>query len=425
MVGGDPREFGTFEDFHPYADVPQYGPLLDSLALGTHAATPILLGETMDADVHRDLPRIARKLPYWASALGELNAQGVRWQYDLPRQARELPVYVEEGAERDRELREMSLARASFVRRTMIEATRARPAISGYVVTGVRDTPISTSGLSDDFGGARFPTTDLARWNGPTALFLNPMRRAPWRCGGNVPRSLDPLCIPAGSAMWRVGVHSERGGSGRALWRLRDHEGLVVVEGVGPFVEVSPLEPRDLTEIFWPNASPGEYRLEVEFGEVATSWPILVVRAATQGIPLLDRWNAEAEALFASGGRGIVQIGSDGPGTVAGPFWRECAPLFDDVAAAFASVRRPECQLGVSVRSSLDRDEWEARVGEIRPLMRRIDLRNYRQTLYAFRARNLIVTTLPITERIDEPWTPQSAAPDLFRAWFQDVLREG
>ncbi|RYG67157.1 hypothetical protein EON77_16740, partial [bacterium] len=128
MFGDDPREYGTFEDFHPYTDLPLYGPVLDSLALGTHATTPILLGETMDSDAHRDVPRIARRLPYWASALSELNAKGVRWIYDLPRHARELPIFSDEGADRDAELREASVTRAAFVRRTMAAAARARPA---------------------------------------------------------------------------------------------------------------------------------------------------------------------------------------------------------------------------------------------------------------------------------------------------------
>ncbi|RYG88354.1 hypothetical protein EON77_00760 [bacterium] len=306
----------------------------------------------------------------------------------------------------------------------MAEAARARPAISGYVVAHLRDTPVTTSGLFDDFGAERFGTAEIAVWNSPTLLFLNPMRRAPWRSGGNVPRTLDPLCVTPGTAMWRIGAHSETPLSGRALWRLRDLEGVVVAEGVGASVCVPSLVPRDLTEIHWSISTPGRYSLEVEFGEAHASWPILVVAPALEEIPLLYRWDAQAEARFASGEPAIIQIGAEGPDVVPGSFWRECALLFDGISSGFESVSEPEFNLGVSVRSSLDLTAWKERVGEITPLIRRVDLRDYTQTAYAFRTRNLIVTTLPLTERADEPWTPQSAAPDLFRAWFEDILHE-
>ncbi|RYG85956.1 hypothetical protein EON77_04650 [bacterium] len=177
-------------------------------------------------------------------------------------------------------------------------------------------------------------------------------------------------------------------------------------------------------EIHWPVRTTGLYRLEVEFGEAQAAWPILVVDPSPDEPPLLYRWDAHAEALWTSHERAIVQIGAEGPDVVAGSFWRECSPLFDGVPPEHENVRRPEFQLGVSVRSSLDLEGWRARVGDLEPLMRRIDLRDYAQTAYAFRTRNLIVTTLPLTERADEPWTPQSAAPDLFRAWFGALLRD-
>ena len=444
MYGGDPREFGTFEDFHPYADLPIYGHLLDSLALGTRRETPMLLGETMDADCHRDLPRVARRLPYWASSISELNARGVRSEDELPRLARELPIFSDEGAERDRELRAASHERAAFVRRSMAEAARARPGISGYVVTGLRDTPISTSGLFDDWDAPRFSDASVREWNAPSMLFMSPLRRAPLRAGGNVPRALDPFCVAPGTAMWRIGGHSEAGLSGRLLWRILDlsEPGArqVAAEGVGETTELPSLVPRELLEIHWPVKRPGRYRLEAEYAGVTAAWNLVVVDTVPfagphpQGtpdasavgdelgaLPLLHGWDARADRAFAGGEPAIVQIG--GELTVEAPFWRECAPLFDGVPTAFDAVRMPEAQIGVSVRRTLDLAAWRRKLGEVEPLMRRVDLRTYRQDAYAFRARNLVVTTLPMAERADEPFTPLSAAPALFRGWFESVLR--
>lgn len=84
MYGGDPVEFGDFEDFHPYCDLENYPSVLDSLQSGARENTGILLGECNDFDSHRDLPRVVREAPYWASADPALNDQGVRWQFDLP-----------------------------------------------------------------------------------------------------------------------------------------------------------------------------------------------------------------------------------------------------------------------------------------------------------------------------------------------------
>lgn len=444
MYGGDPREFGTFEDFHPHADLPVYGHLLDSLALGTRTNTPMILGKTMDAECHRDLPKVARRLPFWASSIEELNVRGVRMRNDLPRLARELPVFGDEGAERDKELREASLARAAFMRRTMAEAARARPGVSGYVVMGLRDTPVTTHGFFDDWDAPRFSGESVREWNDASMLFMSPLRRAPLRAGGSVPRALDPLCVAPGTVMWRIGGHSEADLSGRLLWRILDLSDpgnrRVAAEGVGETTELPALSPRELLEIHCPMTRPGRYRLETEFAGTTAGWNLIVVDTAPHAgpppegtldaseiggesgaLPLLHGWGARADRAFAGGERAIVQIGAEM--TVEAPFWRECAPMFDAVPSEFEAVRMPEAQLGVSVRRALDLGAWRRKLGDVQPLMRRVDLRDYRQDAYAFRARNLIVTTLPMVERADEPYTPMSAAPALFRAWFEAVLR--
>ncbi len=55
MYGGDAREYGTFDDFHPYCDGPWFGSVLESLGRGGRGTRPILLGETCDCDTHRSL----------------------------------------------------------------------------------------------------------------------------------------------------------------------------------------------------------------------------------------------------------------------------------------------------------------------------------------------------------------------------------
>ena len=44
--------------------------------------------------------------------------------------------------------------------------------VSGYVVTGERDTPISTAGLWDDRGRERFPSAELRAFNDDLAVLV-------------------------------------------------------------------------------------------------------------------------------------------------------------------------------------------------------------------------------------------------------------
>ncbi|HXH61064.1 MAG TPA: hypothetical protein VNI20_06865, partial [Fimbriimonadaceae bacterium] len=176
MYGGDLREFGTFDDFHPYCDTHFYPPVLESLRPGAREQRPILLGEFCDFDVHRDLARLKQEAPYWASADPALNDQGVRWQYDLPRVLAESRwANCDNSA-----LIASSKSKRGWVRSRVMEAVYATPEIAGFVVTGWRHTPVSTSGLVDDALQPVYGQSKVDRWNRDDVLFLVPYRRPPW-----------------------------------------------------------------------------------------------------------------------------------------------------------------------------------------------------------------------------------------------------
>jgi hypothetical protein len=422
MYGGDLREFGDFYDFHPYCDTPFYPQVLDSLLPGPRAEAPLLLGEFNDIDCHRDLALTWDERPYWVSALPELNAQGLRWQYDLPRVMDSNRFVHEPVANGHEALMRASERKALFVRKTVQEWVRARGEIGGYAITGWRDTPISSAGFFDDWGRPRWSPEACLSWNGETVLFAVPFRRPPWLVGGNRPGFLDPFHHFAGPVCFQIGAHSERGFEGGVLWRIRNAEGRIFAQGAESRVDLEPLRSMLVGQIYWANAEPGDYELEVEFGAARNAWPFLVTEQPQWGD--LEGWSlADRSGLFEGvglpGGDRLVASACDEDslvrilqsggvalletaGTQQMPFWRESAYEFND-GDFWGSVPFAEQWsrlLPVSPDRVIDAEWLEARLPEgakVEVLMNRIDTRTYREDPVIVRVRGAataLITTL-------------------------------
>jgi len=211
MYGGDPREFGTFDDFHPYCDLMYYPQVLQSLAHGPREKRTILLGEFNDFDHVRDLDALAREMPYWASNDPALNEQGVRWQYDFPPMLErgEGVRWDESGPYSFEWAQAASEDKAEFIRRRVMETVASLDDLSGWVVTGWDDTPISTSGVSR---GPRTIWKGCHPYNRANQFFVVPRRCPPWVHGGNRPGWHSVDCHFSGLVQVTVGVRSEAGG---------------------------------------------------------------------------------------------------------------------------------------------------------------------------------------------------------------------
>jgi hypothetical protein len=354
MYGADLREYGTFEDFHPYCDLPFYPDVLDSLTSDPATGRPIVLGEFNDIDVHRDLPAIRGE--YWASSDADLNAQGVRWQFDLP----SVLDSFSWSTERHARLMASSREKALFIRKTVHESVRARAAISGYVVTGWRDTPISSAGFFDDFGQARFSAEECAAWNGPDCLFLIPARRPPWVHGGNRAGWRDPVNHFAGPIQFRVGLASEAGYEGEVRWTFGEATGTWAVS-------VPALASVRVGTIDLDDVPPGEYVLTVESNRTRNSWSIWVVENGSTDMG------------------SVVLVGDERSEPM--PFWREAAYEFvglEDFAEQWARWQPISGDRAIP----LDRLPEGAEV-----LMRRIDTRTYRESAVIARCGEKIWTT--------------------------------
>lgn len=438
MYGGDPREFGTFYDFHPYCELPHYPAVLDSLLPGARATKPVLLGEFNDFDVHRDLARMGDELPYWASNLAELNDQGVRWQYDLPRVLDASRFSTQPTRSGHNALMESSRRLGLFVRKTVHEGVHARGGIAGVVTTGWRDTPVSSSGMFDDWGTPRFTPEECAPWNSDTVLFLIPARRPRWKNGGNRVGYRDPLNIAPGPAHWRVGVRTMGSWTGGLLWRIvREEDGKVMARGVtvrgdSPQPNLSEATPMEVAEIFWPNAVPGSYTLMVESGDGRNAWPIWVRTPdpadVRQEWSLFDPdgWVDELE-LGSGPWRISTRPGQEAPtqgialmvgeGTRTAPFWREATYEFlnHPFWVRYPLAERWSRLMPLTTDRVIDTAWLREHVGEYEVLLNRIDTRTYEEAPVLARAGKVLLAAM----------NPMFLSSGILGAWPEAVAEAG
>ncbi len=401
MYGGDLLEYGTFEDFHPYCDTHFYPVVLDSLRFGPRTHGPILLGEFNDFDVHRDLHALKERSAYWVSDDPALNDKGVRWQHDMPTVLKESRWTTIDNAA----LARSSVSKGAWVRRRVMEHVRSMYEVAGYVITGWRHTPISTSGMVDDDLQQVFD--NMHEWNAESMLFLISVRRPPWVHGGNRPGWLDPQCFFDGQAFFRVGVVMTQHRNEALKWSIGNQQGKCRASGVWVCA------PNEVGQV-GVDLSPGDYILNAKFADVQARWPVWVVSRpdwksysgwskhdplgtfADVALPggdnlLTTRLDDEALTRAKAGAKVVAVLEHEG--TLPMPFWRECAQefapgLLDPFAEQWDRL------WGVATDCALDPDWLHQTLGDYEVLMNRVDTRTYKEHPYVVRKGGVIVTTL-------------------------------
>lgn len=318
MYGGDLREAGTFNDFHPYCDLTHFPKVLDLLAPGSRPSAPTLLGEFNDFDCHRDIARLRSDEPYWLSEDRAKNDVGVRWQHDLPAL---MPTNrFASGDPNHAALMESSRQQKRFVHQMVNEDIRSRGWISGIVITGLRDTPISSTGFFDDWDQPRFSPPELESFNQKVSFFRIPSRALPWVRGGNRVNGSNPYHHWEGPFQMGLGVHSEVALSVEFRWTVLDENSSVVDQG-SAVVSALPLDSTHLCNVNFTHLNAGQYRLCVSIGEHASEWPFVVVAPPTD--EELTKWLALEEVSHCSGGEpSAIVLSRSGPQR---PAFRECA----------------------------------------------------------------------------------------------------
>lgn len=374
--GGALQEYADFADYHLYGDAHFARATFRAFLDMPRAPAPWLQGEFADHDTMRDFPTLRQSVPaeqlWWLSRDPQVNPQGVRWFYETP--------FVEERLQQagiaDALPKLVHTSRHEMVayHKLVLETMRQLPGPSGYVLTGLKDTPISTAGILDERGTPKVAPEAYHAFNADTVLLLEWHRRREWVAGGDRAANPDPYNHFAGRTVYpRLSVaHAGASLQGATLrWRLETETGTaqrgeVSIERIAAGIAF-------LTQVELPlpeAAAPTHVRFGAELlassgvvisanewlwglypvpawealGQVAISDPtdalwglpmpenFVRIRAGDAppagSVLLTTHWEPAHATFVAQGGRAVWLLPAPTPACVRLPFWREAAHRF-------------------------------------------------------------------------------------------------
>lgn len=408
--GGLNFDFADFNDYHFYCDLQYFVPLLDHFRRDWRLPRPWIFGEYCDCDTYRD-PAITLengKRPWWREVIGVEGAPE-RWNYRDQEQlmsAHRLPFS-------DAQLVDISYRQAFDFRKLILERTRARKDVGGYVVTGLRDTPISTSGVFDDHGRAKFDAAAFRQFNNDNVLLLEQGRRREWVHGGDRPAPVDLFNYTGGERLSLRVLLSQVSLPDQPLTlavRLIRPDGVVFASGVTHLETLPPPgRPREVTavELTLPSVQrPEMWTLEAQLGDFVqnrwtlwlypqrditpetvvavdpysafdTLWPRAGWDEIGERIAITPHFTPEARAFVERGGR-LILLHPNGGGlpVQALPFWRESIKLLYEhpVLENFPHDGHAGLQFYNLATDHAFTPELFAGM-EVRPIIRRLDAR--------------------------------------------------
>jgi hypothetical protein len=479
--GGLASDSADFYDYHFYCDPPFLPGLVDAFAAGYRPRRPWLFGEFNDSDTWRSIQALAPQPPLPLDAgKGKLAPRwwlGRDWsacphieQPELPL-AKQAETLAAEGLPDDpawhEGMRLRSNLHAALLRKLTLERVRQYPQLTGYVVTVLRDQPISTAGLLDDLGRLKVDPAEFRRFNADCVLSLAWDLRRTWLAGGDRLLRRDAWGHWAGQPLRPHLVLANFGPlplDGALRWRLAGAAGETLAEGLTRCqATVGPGEVQELAtlELVAPRVgTPTRVVLyvELEQGSLANSWPLWIypqpgweqaasrlgiygagelagqaarlLKGAPEGEAALEtgrallatRWDARLAGWVEAGGQALLVAAGNDPAlpTRAVPFWREALkeqlphPAWGDfVQDAFGGAQLH----ALTTDHALDPAQWAAWPGaqSYAPILRRIDARRYHALDYlaelGLGAGRLIISTLRFGAGLGE--TPSALATNV------------
>jgi hypothetical protein len=440
--GGLTHDYADFNDYHFYADLHYFTPLVDHFHRDWRAPRPWIFGEFCDADDYRDLEEIAAhfsgNLPWW---LTERNPLHPLSHIGYPQQRARMAV-LDTGFD-FQQIQQISRQQSFVVRKTILEKVRGRAGMGGYVVTGIRDTPLATSSMFDDLGRSKYPADAFRQFNADSVLVLEQGRARVWKHGGDRPAPFDRFNLTAGTtAEYRIVLshtgHDLSGGDLR--WRLLDAQGTVVQEAVfpvsGPLTGGSPREIASFTFTAPSAEQAAQYTLEVTLnGSIRNQWPLWIYPALTgwpsklalydpagtlgglddmpapvdvpqagDAILVAGAFTPAVRQFVQNGGRAILlQTGPGALPAVALPFWREAIKLLHPhpILNQFPHRGFADLQFYHLATDYAFDTSTLAELGAATPILRRLDARQFTLADYLVELRIgsglLLASTLRFT----------------------------
>jgi len=190
--GGLDFDYSDFTDYHPYYDLHYFEPLLDNWRRDWQKPRPWIFGEFCDSDTFRDQEQIIQAnngiRPWWLTKENPVTTWRPESKAMLEAQERLAKVQLPFTPQ---EITRVSYAQSQVIRKYTLETLRRRVGMGGYIITGLRDTPISTSGIWDDFNRPKWTRDEFIQVNDEAVICLDVGRRRQWRFGGDRPDRLD------------------------------------------------------------------------------------------------------------------------------------------------------------------------------------------------------------------------------------------
>ncbi len=350
--GGVSLESADYYDYHFYSDLHYFNPLVDHFDRDWRTPRPWIFGEFCDSDDFRDIERIGH--PEWLDLLG-VEGTLERWAYS--EQATRMAAL--DLAFTNAQIVEIARRESFLTRKFVLEQVRLRRFIGGYVITGLRDTPVTTSGIFDDFNQPKFQPEAFRQFNADTVLLLGQGRTRRWINGGDRPAPFD-LFNHRGGALLDLRLIVAQGSAfgARWSWRITSSTGDTIASNTGD-VAVTANAPQEVARIqhHLPQIDhPETWTITAELAGITNNhWQIYVYPdpdipddimtddtsgllpgspfdpARTGSILLTRRLSTQVETFAHQGGKVILwQERKGGLTTVDLPFWRESIKLLYD-----------------------------------------------------------------------------------------------
>ncbi len=207
--------------------------LVDHFHRDWRTPRPLIFGEFCDADDYRDLDEIIAanggERPWWNLEQNPIHPLTKNATVEQVERMKHVDMGVDGAA-----LARISRQQGFVVRKAILEKVRARSGMGGYVVTGLRDTPLATSAMFDDFDRSKYPPEAMRMFNADSVLVLGRGRARVWSHDGDRPSPFEPFCFKAGQQAVLDVVLSHVGeplSGGMLTWQI---DGEIFAEGSEP-----------------------------------------------------------------------------------------------------------------------------------------------------------------------------------------------
>lgn len=226
-------DLADFEDYHFYCDMQFFDSLVDHFHRDWRKQRPLIFGEFCDADDYRNLDELIApnggQLPWWYAEQNSLHPLSkIAFSAQVERM-KHVDMGVDSAA-----LARISRQQGLAVRKTILEKVRARSGMGGYVITGLRDTPLATSAMFDDFYRSKYPPEAVRMINADSVLLLGRGRARVWSHDGDRPSPFEPYCFQAGEQVVLDIVLSHAGkplSDSILTWNITQQDGEFSLEG--------------------------------------------------------------------------------------------------------------------------------------------------------------------------------------------------